>query len=179
MNNGILKIKNIILMAVLACFFVSCSSSSDSAQDADSLNGANGFGESDLTLNQEGRYAGGNIPMAEDEGLFKDINFDYDSSSINQIGRQNLEHNLQVLQANPQIRVQLEGHCDSRGTAEYNLALGSRRAQAVYDLLVSYGMPASRLETISYGEEVPLDPNENEAAWAKNRRVHFSAFANR
>src|SRR5690606_18576741 len=91
-------------------------------------------------------------------------------------GRQSVEYNAQILQDNPDLRVQLEGHCDERGTAEYNLALGARRARAVYDLLLSYGISGSRIETISYGEEVPLDPGQNEEAWSRNRRVHFSAF---
>jgi peptidoglycan-associated lipoprotein len=75
------------------------------------------------------------------------------------------------------LKVQLEGHTDERGTAEYNLALGERRARAIFDSLVSQGIDRSQLETISYGEEVPLDPGHNEEAWARNRRVHFSAYA--
>ena len=67
----------------------------------------------------------------------------------------------------------IEGHCDERGTAEYNIALGERRARSAMDFLVDLGISASRLSTVSYGEERPLDPRHNEAAWAKNRRAHF------
>ncbi|MGI6524247.1 MAG: OmpA family protein [Bdellovibrionota bacterium] len=167
------SIKTLLLVLSTVCFLAACSST-DSGKATDEF--GNPLSESNLNAEREGRYAGGAIPLAEDGGMFRDINFGYDSSAIDDLGRQNLEQNVQVLQSNPNIRVQLEGHCDERGTAEYNLALGSRRAQAVYDLLISYGIPASRLETISYGEEVPLDPASNEMAWARNRRVHFSAF---
>ena len=70
-------------------------------------------------------------------------------------------------------KVTIEGHCDERGTAEYNLALGERRAKAAQEYLVFLGVGAQRLSTISYGEEKPVDPGNNEAAWAKNRRAHF------
>ena len=73
---------------------------------------------------------------------------------------------------NPSVRVQIEGHCDERGTEEYNLALGERRANAAKQYLTTAGISAGRLSTISYGER-PLDPGHNEAAWAKNRRDHF------
>ena len=95
---------------------------------------------------------------------------------IDDLGRQDIDYNIQVINANPDVKIQLEGHCDERGTAEYNLALGQTRARAVQDILTSYGISSSRLSMISYGEEVPLDPGHTEAAFAKNRRVHFSAF---
>jgi peptidoglycan-associated lipoprotein len=155
------------------CLFSSGCSSKKAGDDL------GGLSESDLAAQREGRYGEGSIPMAEGSGLFKDINFGYDSSAIDEIGRQNLEYNVQVLQANPQMRVQIEGHCDERGTADYNLALGSQRAKAVLDLLLTYGVAANRLESISYGEEVPLDPAQNEDAYAKNRRAHLSPFAQR
>ena len=72
----------------------------------------------------------------------------------------------------------IEGHCDERGTVEYNLALGERRATAVYNYLVSLGIESPRLKTISYGKEFPLDPGHNEDAWARNRRGHFEITAN-
>ena len=135
-----------------------------------------GLSETDLNAQREARFGEGGIPTAEGEGMFRDVHFDYDSSTVSERGRQELEYNVEVLNQNPDLKVQLEGHCDERGTAEYNLSLGAARARAVKDLLISYGLSASRLDTISYGKEVPLDPSHNEAAWAKNRRVHFSAF---
>lgn len=134
-------------------------------------------GEDDAALSEadlEKRYAMGNIPVAEGEGMFRDARFDYDSSAINDSARQAIEYNLQVLQSNPSYSIRLEGHCDERGTAEYNMALGAERARAVRDVLTSYGIAASRITTISYGEEIPLDPNHDEIAYAKNRRVHFA-----
>ena len=73
----------------------------------------------------------------------------------------------------PSVRILIEGHCDERGTAAYNLALGERRADTAKEFLVNLGIPADRVTTISYGEEKPVDPGQNEEAWAKNRRAHF------
>ena len=77
------------------------------------------------------------------------------------------------MKKNPRWVVTIEGHCDERGTAEYNLALGERRANTARDYLVSLGIPAARVKTVSYGKEFPFDPAHNEGAWAKNRRAHF------
>lgn len=153
---------------------VGCSSTS-SSKKGDGLDGS-GMSESDLNMARDSRFGDGRIPFAEGEGPFRDIQFDYDSSSISGTARQNIEYNVEIMNQNPQVKVQLEGHCDERGTAEYNMTLGQRRAQAVMDMLTSYGIAAGRLSTISYGEEVPLDPGVNESAFAKNRRVHFSGF---
>ena len=73
----------------------------------------------------------------------------------------------------PNVKIQIEGHCDERGTIEYNLALGERRANSAKKYLISLGMPADQISTISYGKEKPLDSGHNEEAWAKNRRDHF------
>ena len=84
-----------------------------------------------------------------------------------------LEKHALWLQNHRTARVTVEGHCDERGTVEYNLALGDQRAQAVVSYLVSLGVAADRLKAISYGKERPVDPGHDEAAWARNRRVHF------
>ena len=135
-----------------------------------------GLSEADLNAQRDARYGEGGIPSAEGEGMFRDVHFDYDSSRIDDRARQSIEYNAEVLRTNRDLKIQLEGHCDERGTAEYNLALGNKRASSVKDVMLSYGIPATRLQTISYGEEVPLDSGRGEASWAKNRRVHFSAF---
>jgi peptidoglycan-associated lipoprotein len=132
--------------------------------------------EADLDAQREGRFGSGSIPSAEGEGIFRDVHFDYDSSAIGDAARQDIDYNIQIINANPDVKIQLEGHCDERGTGEYNLALGQSRARAVQEILVSYGVPSSKLSTISYGEEVPLEQGNSESAFAKNRRVHFSAF---
>lgn len=103
----------------------------------------------------------------------EDIHFDFDKSDIKTDAREALQKNADWLQKNPDIKIQIEGHCDERGTAEYNLALGERRAMSTKKYLISLGISADRIYTISYGEELPIDPNHSEDAWAKNRRAHF------
>jgi peptidoglycan-associated lipoprotein len=102
------------------------------------------------------------------------INFDYDRSYIRPSDAQLLDQKVAVLQANPQVRIQVAGNCDERGSDEYNLALGNRRAISAKTYLLSHGIDAGRIETVSYGEERPLDPRHNETAWALNRNDQFS-----
>ncbi len=101
------------------------------------------------------------------------IFFDFDQYVLTEEARQTLADNATYMKAKSGVEVKIEGHCDERGTDEYNLALGERRAQAAKNYLVSLGVDADRLSIISYGEEVPLDPASTEAAWAKNRRAEF------
>ena len=101
------------------------------------------------------------------------VYFDYDSAELSAAARAALDGNAAVLKKYPTWVVTIEGHCDERGTAEYNLALGERRAAAAQAYLVALGIPASRIKTVSYGKEFPFDPGHDEAAWAKNRRAHF------
>ncbi len=88
-----------------------------------------------------------------------------------------LQGNAEVLKKYPSWQVTIEGHCDERGTAEYNLALGERRAVSARTYLVSLGIPADRIKTVSYGKEFPFDPGHDESAWSKNRRAHFVVTA--
>jgi peptidoglycan-associated lipoprotein len=99
--------------------------------------------------------------------------YDFDSSEVNAAAQGVLATNATVLKKYPSWTITIEGHCDERGTAEYNLALGERRAVAARAYLVSLGIPADRLRTVSYGKEFPFDPGHDESAWAKNRRAHF------
>ena len=99
--------------------------------------------------------------------------FGYDSSEIDGAGRRILDENAEVLRRNPSWVVTVEGHCDERGTAEYNLALGERRAVAAKQYLVELGLVSDRLRTVSYGKEFPFDPGDDEAAWRANRRAHM------
>jgi len=103
------------------------------------------------------------------------IYFDFDRYDVKPEYRGALTTKAQILKQYPEIKLVIEGHCDQRGTAEYNLALGERRARAAADFLVNLGIPASRLSTVSYGKERPLDPGNSEASWAKNRRDEFRA----
>jgi peptidoglycan-associated lipoprotein len=103
----------------------------------------------------------------------KDVYFDFDSYALRADARETLKANWAWLKANPAAQVQIEGHCDERGTTEYNLVLGSKRAQSVKDYLATLGTAADRLSTISYGEEVPVCREQNEGCWQKNRRARF------
>jgi peptidoglycan-associated lipoprotein len=105
--------------------------------------------------------------------LLKDIHFDFDKYDIRPGDAEILKGNAALLMKYPTVKIQIEGHCDERGTIEYNLALGERRASSAKNYLLSLGLSASRISTISYGKEKPLDPGHNEEAWAKNRRAHF------
>lgn len=112
------------------------------------------------------------------EAALKKINlesiyFDYDQAVIVEGQKEIMLKNSQWLKANPQARIKIEGNCDERGTAEYNLALGQRRADAAKDFLEGLGINSKRMQTISYGFERPLQQGHDEAAWAKNRRVDF------
>lgn len=109
------------------------------------------------------------------QGLLKSIYFDFDKYEIRPDQRPTLQANADKLKAEPlsKFRVLIEGHCDERGTNEYNMVLGDRRANAMKQYLIDLGVPASRLRTISYGEERPVDPGHNEESWAKNRRGEF------
>ncbi|MFW6335015.1 MAG: peptidoglycan-associated lipoprotein Pal [Desulfosalsimonas sp.] len=101
------------------------------------------------------------------------VYFEFDDSSLTSEARQVLKQKVEWLRDNPDACIIIEGHCDERGTDEYNLALGSRRAESVKDFLVKAGVDASRLTTISYGEERPAVEGEDEDAWARNRRAEF------
>jgi peptidoglycan-associated lipoprotein len=101
------------------------------------------------------------------------IHFDYDKSNVRPDDAGTLDQKVAILQANPDLRIRVHGHCDERGSDEYNLALGNRRAQAAKQYLVSHGIDASRIETQSWGEERPLVDGHDEGAWSQNRRDEF------
>lgn len=104
----------------------------------------------------------------------QDIHFEYDSSELSSMAKMLLKEKALWLKANYSTAVTIEGHCDERGTTEYNLALGERRAATVKSYLQNLGIAASRLNTISYGEEQPIDTAKTESAYRKNRRAHFA-----
>ena len=106
-------------------------------------------------------------------GFSPDIYFEYDESTLSDETRQRLARNADLLKSQPQFSVTIEGHADSRGTNEYNLALGERRANAVRDYLTSLGVDGSRLRTLAYGEERPVCTEEEESCWSQNRRAHM------
>lgn len=115
------------------------------------------------------------LKEAADKAHFEseDIYFEFDQYILSDKAKQNLAKKVQWLKDYPSAKALIEGHCDERGSAEYNLALGQKRADAVMQYLVSLGINANRISSISFGKEKPLDPGHTEEAWAKNRRGHF------
>lgn len=124
---------------------------------------------------------GTGLPLVDQERLVFDkasglqpIYFDYDRFDLRPDAREVLQRNSELIKANPDVIVQIEGHCDERGTQEYNFVLGEKRALATRDYLIQLGVGGDRLVTISYGEEVPAAQGTGEAAWAQNRRCEFN-----
>jgi peptidoglycan-associated lipoprotein len=156
-----------LLVAVLG---VGCSTKKKGAQT-----GAEGSGVGDEGLgagDSLDKYRAGTLGGGE-EGPLKDIHFQFDSYELDESARNGLRENGNWLKDHARAKAEVEGHCDERGTVEYNLALGAKRARAAKDYLVTLGVPGDRLTTISYGEELPICHEHTEECWAKNRRAHF------
>jgi peptidoglycan-associated lipoprotein len=117
--------------------------------------------------------AAGDLDVINKNSPFQPVYYALDSFEVDGAAQQALNANAGILKKYPTWVITIEGHCDERGTAEYNLALGEKRALAAKTYLVSLGVPADRLRTVSYGKEFPFDPGHDEAAWSKNRRAHF------
>lgn len=168
-----LPMKSTLLVLALSSLMWSCSSKTKT--DADQSAAAGG----DATIRQEAPVEA--VPLGFDpQGSDSDkisglvtVNFEYDKSSLSSDAKKKLQQNFNWMTANPQAKVQIEGHCDARGSIEYNLALGERRANSVKNYLIHLGVAKARLSTISYGEEKPLSAGESEGAYAKNRRANF------
>jgi len=118
------------------------------------------------------KYRQGTLGAGE-EGPLKDVHFAFDAFDLDEQARATLRDNGSWLKDHTGSKVEIEGHCDERGTVEYNLALGAKRARAARDYLVTLGIPGDRLTTISYGEELPLCHEHDETCWQRNRRAHF------
>jgi peptidoglycan-associated lipoprotein len=141
----------------------------DMTQDSQS-----GIDESGLDESAIGEDGMGGMATTDIQGLER-IHFDFDQYDLGGAAQAILVNNAEYLKANPTVKVSIEGYCDERGSDEYNLALGQRRALAAKNYLVSLGVSADRLSVISYGEELPLDPSATEEAYAMNRRAEFKA----
>lgn len=146
---------------------VSCSSKPKDGAGVSGDDGADDRNVSDktLTFNPEGSDSGA-------LGI-KTVHFDYDKATLTDQARTQLKANAEWIKARPEANIQIEGHCDERGSIEYNLSLGERRAQTVKKFLVGLGIPSNRLSVISYGKEKLLDAGDSEQAHAKNRRANF------
>ena len=124
-------------------------------------------------LSPEDEFASRSLEDLNRESPLEPVFFAYDSTDLDADARSILETNVEVLQRYPTWVITIEGHCDERGTPEYNLGLGERRALATREYLVGLGLPIGRLRTVSYGKEFPFNPGHDDRAWALNRRAHF------
>ena len=178
-NISLCKILPILILALV--FFISCSKQVDvrTSDPAGTTQGdagmdKNASDEQDLTSSRD--ITDGSDSMSSDNTMMihvEDIYFEFDSSTLTPESQELLTKKALWLKSNSTVNVVIEGHCDDRGTSEYNLALGDRRAASTKAYLVELGISPSRMVTISYGEERPLISGQNEKAWAKNRRAHF------
>ncbi len=169
---------------VVVVFVVSLLSACGGKQTESDLEGARAGGE----LGEEAlQGANGSLAQAKagtlgnegsDSGPLTDIHFAYDSFDLDGEARQVLQQNARWLNDHPATRVEIEGHCDERGTVEYNLALGAKRAATAKGYLVSLGVSSDRITTISYGEELPLCHEATESCYQRNRRGHFAVIGN-
>ena len=124
-------------------------------------------------IEEEDPFASRSLEELNRESPLEPAFFDYDNSEISSSGRSTLEKNAEVLKRYPTWVITIEGHCDERGTPEYNLGLGERRAMVAREYLVELGLDLGRIRTVSYGKEFPFDPGSNEQAYSRNRRAHF------
>ena len=158
-----------MILATTVAFGAGCSARQD-----DSVSPAGGAG-----IGEQGIAGESSIDQWEETGtvqaggLFRDVRFAFDSERLDSTALEAVSHNTQILLADPARRVEIEGHCDERGSSEYNLALGARRARTVRDALIAAGVGGDRLTTVSYGEELPLCKDATAQCWSINRRAHL------
>jgi peptidoglycan-associated lipoprotein len=176
----------------LASCAPSASTRPDTKAGAGSTTGAAGSGtdragegarggarESDTGASSLKQLQEGKSPITPGSSPLKDVYFDFDRYDLSSDARTVLRANADWLKANSGARVEIEGHCDERGTNEYNLALGAKRAQTAREYLTSLGVAPGRLSTISYGEEIPVCKEQAEACWRQNRRARFVILQDR
>ncbi len=168
-----------LVMLMLLVAAGGCSKKVSSTPGGDSAAGSSSGSQGGLTAEQLEAQRLAELQRQAIEKIGADkIYFAFDSNELSQESRAILQEKADLLKANPALSLLIEGHCDERGTEEYNRALGERRARAAYEFLVLLGVESSRLQIISYGEEYPAVQGSNEAAWSKNRRDEFKASAN-
>jgi len=183
MNKSIWKYLVIALMIPALLCTVSCSKKAASAGGPASTVTGDSSDEAarlakekaarEAALEAQRRAAEAAAMKAKESFQKDDVYFDFDSAALSAAAQGVLNQKSQYLLGNSGVQASIEGHCDERGTNAYNLALGDRRAQSAKSFLVKLGVSESRLSTVSYGEEKPVDAGHNEAAWSKNRRAHF------
>ena len=150
-----------------------CASKRGQPSGAGAGGGPGALGEQGLGSNKSSLEQFQKGTLGGEGGPLSDIHFDYNDVTVRPQDGEILRTNANWLSAHAKTHVQVEGHCDERGSEEYNIALGAKRAQAAKDYLVTLGVAADRLSTISYGKELPLCTEHNESCWERNRRAHF------
>lgn len=184
-KNGGLSLLMAMLLSVFLCVSCAKEPAPDSALNDDGVESGDSMGDSqgdtpDYGTIYESSVVEDNagpdesaVNLDDDVTGLERIFFEFDQYILTPEARDILARNVRFMEAHPDTRIIIEGHCDERGSDEYNLALGERRARAVQTYLVTLGVPAEQLSIISYGEEIPLDPESSEEAWARNRRADF------
>ena len=161
--------------AIALALVAGCSSKQSGAGAGGNAGGPGGIGENGLGANGSSslnQFQKGTLG-ANGQGPLSDIHFDYNDYSVRAQDGEILKSNADWMSKNSVARVQIEGHCDNRGSEEYNIALGAKRAQAAKDYLETLGITADRMSTISYGKELPICTEDTDECWAQNRRDHF------
>ena len=187
MNSGLWKWAAVAVL-VLAVGAAGCSTRQTVKSDVDSSSASTGAQGSDQGVSgqapaatqqppeisaQQAEAALGMAVTEEKASPFADVLFEFDRSDLTEAGKKASQDVAEYMRKNPGAKLLIEGHCDATGTAEYNMALGDRRATSVKNYLVSLGVPAAALSTVSFGKERPLDPGDSAQAYARNRRAHF------
>ncbi|MEN6616321.1 MAG: OmpA family protein [Syntrophorhabdus sp.] len=172
----------IFLLMVLSLVFVGCAQKAVQTVPPVTQTGSQDK-ESALSDEERKRIAEEELARAERDrllreqerlaGILKDVYFEFDSYAIGSTELPKIEGVSSFMKQDKNIKMVIEGHCDERGTVDYNLALGQKRAETVKDYLLKMGIDGSRIRTISFGKELPVDSGKSEDAWAKNRRAHF------
>jgi peptidoglycan-associated lipoprotein len=170
------RLTSMVAAAMMLAMVAGCSSKQSGAgAGAGGPGGPGGIGENGLGPNGSSslnRFQKGTLD-ANGQGPLSDIHFDYNDYSVRAQDGEILKSNADWITKNSGTRIQIEGHCDDRGSEEYNIALGAKRAQAAKDYLETLGIAADRMSTISYGKELPVCTEDTDECWAQNRRDHF------
>ncbi len=159
--------KTSILVILFSALLVSCGSTSKKSSSSSSSKSANSINEFSINADSDTGDAGG----------IQTVYFPFNSSNLRTNAISTLDINAEVLKKFPSLKIQVEGHCDERGSVQYNLALGEKRAESIKDYLVASGISSDRISTISFGKERPISLEHNEMSWSKNRRGNFVIIA--
>jgi peptidoglycan-associated lipoprotein len=168
---GFVQFSTIMMTAVLVLALCACRSKK-ATEDATSPGGGVGAESLPQIESTPMNFDASGSDSGRISGL-QSINFEYDKSTLSPDAKKKIQGNVEWMKSNPASRMQVEGHCDARGSIEYNLSLGERRANVVKNYMTGLGIPGSRLSVISYGKEKPLQNGDSEADYAKNRRANF------